>query len=56
MSVATPTAVAQDHAVLVLGGLRIPRNTLFWGLHAAGWTAYGCAQYLGALLYDKEPG
>jgi two-component sensor histidine kinase len=56
MSVETPPAVAQDHAVPVLGGLRVPRNTLFWCLHAAGWLAYGCAQYLGALLYDKEPG
>ena len=51
-----PPAVAQDHAVPVLGRLRIPRDTLFWSLHAAGWTGYGCAQYLGALLYDKEPG
>ncbi len=42
--------------VPVLGRLHIPRNALFWSLHAAGWTAYGCAQYLGALLFDKEPG
>ncbi|HQW07904.1 MAG TPA: histidine kinase [Steroidobacteraceae bacterium] len=42
--------------VPLLGWLRIPRNTLFWCLHGAGWVAYGCAQYLGALLYDKDPG
>jgi two-component system LytT family sensor kinase len=33
--------------------LRTNRNVLFWGLHAAGWAAYGITQYFGALLYDK---
>ena len=32
---------------------RTSRNVLFWGLHAAGWAAYGITQYFGALLYDK---
>lgn len=36
--------------------LKIPRDVLFWGLHAAGWVGYGCAQYLGALIHEKEPG
>lgn len=56
MSVVVPPVMAQDQAVLLLGRLRIARNTLFWGLHTAGWVAYGCAQYLGALLYEKEHG
>ena len=29
------------------------RNLLFWSLHAMGWSSYGIAQYLGALLYGK---
>jgi two-component sensor histidine kinase len=32
---------------------RTNRGVLFWGLHAAGWAAYGITQYFGALLYDK---
>jgi two-component sensor histidine kinase len=32
---------------------RTNRSVLFWGLHAAGWAAYGISQYLGAILYDK---
>jgi len=32
---------------------RHSRNVLFWGLHAAGWAAYGLTQYFGALLYEK---
>jgi two-component system, LytTR family, sensor kinase len=33
--------------------IRSNRNVLFWSLHAAGWTAYGVTQYLGALFYEK---
>ena len=33
--------------------LRKNRNLLFWSLHAMGWSAYGIAQYLGAVLYGK---
>ena len=33
--------------------IRSNRNVLFWGLHAAGWAAYGISQYFGALLYEK---
>lgn len=51
-----PPAVAPGAVVPVLGGLRISRNTLFWSLHVAGWFAYGCVQYLGALIYEKEAG
>jgi two-component system LytT family sensor kinase len=29
------------------------RDLLFWSLHAMGWSAYGIAQYLGAVLYGK---
>lgn len=29
------------------------RNLTFWSLHAMGWSAYGLAQYAGALLYGK---
>jgi two-component system LytT family sensor kinase len=29
------------------------RNLLFWSLHFLGWSAYGFAQYLGALLFGK---
>ncbi len=29
------------------------RSVLFWTLHAAGWTAYGITQYVGALFYEK---
>src|SRR5262245_28702312 len=29
------------------------RNAMFWTLHAAGWGAYGIAQYFGALLIEK---
>jgi signal transduction histidine kinase len=29
------------------------RDLLFWSLHAMGWSAYGIAQYLGAVLYDE---
>jgi two-component system LytT family sensor kinase len=32
---------------------RTNRNVLFWSLHAAGWTAYGITQYVGALFYAK---
>src|SRR5882762_9972484 len=32
---------------------RTNRSVLFWGLHAAGWAAYGITQYFGALLYEK---
>jgi hypothetical protein len=32
---------------------RTNRNVLFWGLHTAGWAAYGITQYFGALLYAK---
>jgi two-component system LytT family sensor kinase len=32
---------------------RTNRNVLFWGLHSAGWAAYGLTQYFGALLYEK---
>ncbi len=56
MSVDTPPAPAQGRAVPVLDRLRIPRNTLFWCLHAAGWAGYACVQFLGSLLHDKEPG
>ncbi|MBS0365968.1 MAG: histidine kinase [Proteobacteria bacterium] len=34
--------------------LRTNRDALFWGLHAAGWAAYGITQYFGALLYEKS--
>jgi len=51
-----PTAAAPEAATRLLGGLRISRNTLFWCLHAAGWFAYGCVQYLGSLIYEKETG
>jgi two-component system, LytTR family, sensor kinase len=30
------------------------RNLTFWSLHLMGWSAYGLAQYAGALLYGKE--
>lgn len=33
--------------------LRTNRNVLFWGLHAAGWAAWGLTQNFGALLYEK---
>ena len=33
--------------------LRKNRDLLFWSLHAIGWSAYGIAQYLGALMYGK---
>jgi sensor histidine kinase YesM len=39
--------------VPTLDQFRTSRNVLFWGLHAAGWAAYGITQYFGALLYDK---
>jgi two-component system LytT family sensor kinase len=29
------------------------RDLLFWSLHTIGWSGYGIAQYLGALLYSK---
>jgi two-component system LytT family sensor kinase len=45
--------------VLTLEQLRSNRNALFWTLHAAGWAAYGIAQYFGTLLiqsrYDIRP-
>ena len=39
-----------------LAQLRGSRNALFWSLHAAGWSAYGLTQYLGALVYEKPSG
>ena len=33
--------------------LKKNRDLLFWSLHAIGWSGYGIAQYLGALLYGK---
>ncbi len=33
--------------------LRKNRDLLFWSLHAIGWSAYGIAQYLGAIMYGK---
>ena len=33
---------------------RTNRDLLFWGLHAAGWAAYGLTQYAGALFYEKH--
>ena len=33
--------------------LKRNRDLLFWSLHAMGWSAYGIAQYLGAVLYGK---
>lgn len=29
------------------------RNLLFWSLHILGWSGYGFAQYLGAMLFGK---
>ena len=40
-------------AMLTLDQLRSNRDALFWTLHAAGWAAYGVAQYFGALLIEK---
>lgn len=34
--------------------LRSNRNALFWTLHAAGWAAYGIAQYFGSLLMESQ--
>ena len=56
MSPETPAAPAAGPHAPLLGRLKISRDTLFWTLHAAGWVAYGCVQFLGALIYDKEPG
>lgn len=56
MSVDPPARAAAGPAVPLLDRLRIPRNTLFWCLHAAGWAAYGCVQLLGALIYEKQAG
>jgi two-component system LytT family sensor kinase len=39
--------------MLTLEQFRSNRNMLFWGLHTAGWAAYGLTQYFGALLYEK---
>jgi len=39
--------------MLTLEQFRANRNVLFWGLHAAGWTAYGLTQYFSALIYEK---
>jgi two-component system, LytTR family, sensor kinase len=36
-----------------LTDLKRHRDLTFWSLHAIGWSAYGIAQYLGALLYGK---
>jgi two-component system, LytTR family, sensor kinase len=33
--------------------LKRSRNLLFWSLHVLGWSAFGIAQYLGAILYGK---
>lgn len=33
--------------------LKQHRNLLFWSVHVLGWSAYGIAQYLGAMLYGK---
>src|SRR5687767_2523078 len=33
--------------------LKRNRNLLFWSLHVLGWSAYGIAQYLGAMVYGK---
>ncbi|MFL6548326.1 MAG: sensor histidine kinase [Povalibacter sp.] len=33
--------------------LRKNRDLLFWSLHAIGWSGYGIAQYLGAMMYGK---
>jgi two-component system LytT family sensor kinase len=33
--------------------LKRSRNLLFWSLHVLGWSAYGIAQYLGAMVYGK---
>lgn len=38
-----------------LDALRGNRNLLFWVLHTIGWTAYGLAQYVGSVVYGKEP-
>jgi len=40
--------------MLNLDTLRKNRNALFLALHGAGWGAYGIAQYLGALLFEKD--
>jgi len=56
MSLEPRPAPAAGAAVPLLDRLRVARSTLFWGLHAAGWAAYGSVQYLGALIYDKQPG
>jgi len=39
--------------IATLERFRTNRDLLFWGLHAAGWAAYGLTQYAGALLYEK---
>jgi two-component system, LytTR family, sensor kinase len=39
--------------MLTLEQFRSNRNVLFWGLHAAGWAAYGITQYFSALIYEK---
>jgi two-component system LytT family sensor kinase len=36
-----------------LDPLKNNRTALFWTLHTAGWTGYGVAQYLGALVYPS---
>jgi sensor histidine kinase YesM len=36
--------------------LRYNREALFWVLHTGGWLAYGIAQALGAMLYNKMAG
>jgi len=32
------------------------RNLLFWGLHTLGWSAYGLSQFVGSVVYGREPG
>jgi signal transduction histidine kinase len=36
-----------------VASLRKNRDWLFWSLHAIGWSGYGIAQYLGAMMYGK---
>lgn len=32
------------------------RELMFWSLHALGWSGYGFAHYLGALIFEKPSG
>jgi len=41
---------------VTLSDLRQNRDRLFWALHSLGWSAFLIAQYVGALLYEAQPG